>query len=135
MISDMETFLRCTALALLSVILTAALKTGRGDFSQLLALAACCLIGLWTMRLLRPVLEFVRQLQSVQHSGSIYTGVLLKCTGVSMLGQIACGVCADGGNSAVARILQILTAVAVMYLSLPVFSALLELIERISEQL
>lgn len=131
----METFLRCTALALLSVILTATVRSVRSDFAQLLALAACCLIGLWTMRLLQPVLEFIRQLQSAGQIGSVYTGVLLKCTGVSMLGQIVCGVCADGGSSAVARILQILTAVAVMYLSLPVFSALLELIERISEQL
>lgn len=135
MISDMEIFLRCTALALLSVILTATLKTERGEFVQLLSLSACCLIGICAMQLIKPVLEFAQQLRAAGQLSSVYTGVLLKCAGVSMLGQVASCICTDGGNSAVAKILQILTAIAVMYLSLPVFSALLDLIERISEQL
>lgn len=62
-------------------------------------------------------------------------GLLLKAVGIGLVSQIAGAVCTDAGNGALARQLQLLGNAAILYLSLPLFSGLLELLQEILGEL
>jgi stage III sporulation protein AD len=57
--------------------------------------------------------------------------ILLKVTGIAFTTEIAANVCTDAGNSALAKSLQMFSAAAILYCALPMFQALLDLVERI----
>jgi hypothetical protein len=44
-------------------------------------------------------------------------------------------VCADAGNASLGKVLQILASAVILWLSLPVFTALIELIQKILGEL
>ena len=77
------------------------------------------------------MIAFVQQLQSVGNLDSEMLSVLLKVVGTALIGEIAALVCTDAGNTAMGKALQILTVATILWLSLPMFTALLELVETI----
>ena len=83
------------------------------------------------MAYLKPVIAFIQQLRSVGNLDSEMLAVLLKVVGTAMIGEIAALVCVDAGNAAMGKALQILTVATILWLSLPMFTALLDLVETI----
>lgn len=131
----MDIFLRCTAAALVTVVLTMTIRTHSQQFALILAMLVCCMIALSAAKLLVPVVRFLQQLKLSAQLDDAFVSVLLKIVGIGLLGEICASVCADSGNSAIARCMQLLAVSVILYLSLPLFSALLELIERILGEL
>ena len=98
---------------------------------HLSGLCACCLVATIAVGFLSPILEFVRKLQQSTALNSEMLEILLKVTGVAITAEIAGTVCSDCGNAALAKTLQMLATAVILYLSLPMMDALLELVERI----
>ena len=57
--------------------------------------------------------------------------ILLKVVGTALIAEIVTLVCMDGGNASMGKALQFLAAAVILWLSLPMLTALLELIEEI----
>ena len=127
----MDRFYLAAALALLTVILILSLRKNSGEIAVLLSLCCCCLMGVVTVGFLSPILAFIRRLQQSTSLDNEMLQTLLKVTGVAFTAEIASTVCADSGNSALAKTLQMLATAVIVYLSLPMLEALLELVERI----
>lgn len=116
---------------LLTVIVGMALGKQGKEVGLLLTLAVCCMVAGLAIAYLTPVISFIRQLQSVGQLDGQMLEILLKAVGIGLIGEIASMICADSGNSALGKALQLLSAAVILWLSLPMLQQLLELLQDI----
>ncbi len=127
----MALFWKAAAGALLAAILSLALGKWSKDMSVLLSMAVSCMIAMIIVAYLEPVLDFLRQLESLGDLQGDMLGILLKALGIGLVAEIAGIVCTDAGNSSLAKSLQLLGGAVILWLSIPIFNALLDLIQDI----
>ena len=111
------------------------LAVGRKDLGLVLGMTACAMIAIGAVRYLEPVADLLERLQTLGGLDAELIAVVLKAVGISLVTEIAGLVCTDSGNASLARVLQILGVCVVLWLSVPVFEALLSLIQEILEGL
>lgn len=129
----MGAFLQAAAAVLIGLILTQLLSNRDKSYASMLSMGVCAMVLLLGVNYLAPVVDFLRELEAL---GSLHTElikVLLKVAGIGILTEIAVLLCQDSGNASLAQSLRILSSALILWLSLPVFRALLELIQRILE--
>lgn len=131
----MEGYFKAVPAALITAVLCLVLAKQGKDTAVLLTVLACVMILTAAMGYLSTVLEFFGTLEELVGLDSGYFQILLKVVGIGMVGEMASMVCADAGNSALGKALQILGTVLILCLSLPLFQGLLELIGSILEGL
>jgi stage III sporulation protein AD len=61
--------------------------------------------------------------------------VILKTVGIGLIGELAGLICSDAGNAALAKSIQILTTAVILWLSIPLFESLLDLVQAILGEL
>lgn len=127
----MDKFYIAVAGILLTAVLTVALHRHNGEIAALLGLCGSCLVVIVAVGFFSPVAAFLKRLQQLGSLEQPMLGIVLKVTAVSFTAELASTVCTDSGNSALAKSLQILSTAVILYLSLPMFQALLDLVERI----
>lgn len=127
----MELFLQASAAALLGVILCLMLSKQGKATGLLLSIAVCCMLCLIALNYLDPVMDFLNRLEQIGGLDGNMVTVLLKAAGIGFLSEIAGLVCADAGNSSLGKGLQILGSAVILWLSIPLFQGLLELIQQI----
>ena len=124
----MELYFKGAAGILLAAVLGLALQKQEKDLSAALTAAVIAMAAVLMLRLLEPVLELLRQLEQVGNLRSDALELLLKAAGIGLTAEVAGLVCADAGNAALARMLRLLGTAAILCLSVPMFTALLECI-------
>lgn len=131
----MDTFIQGLSVAMVAVVLCLLLSRYGKDMTMLLSLAACGIILLAAIRFLEPVLEFIEMLKGSIGVENGYIGIIIKAVGVGLVGEWVALLCADAGDSAIARTVELLTAAAVLWLSIPLMTALLELVQTMTGEL
>lgn len=124
----MELYFKGAAGILLAAVLGLALQKQEKDLSAVLTAAVIAMAAVLMLRLLEPVLELLRQLEQVGNLRSDALELLLKAAGIGLTAEVAGLVCADAGNVALAKMLRLLGTAAILCLSVPMFTALLECI-------
>lgn len=124
----MELYFKGAAGILLAAVLGLALQKQEKDLSAVLTAAVIVMAAVLMLRLLEPVLELLRQLEQVGNLRSDALELLLKAAGIGLTAEVAGLVCADAGNAALAKMLRLLGTAAILCLSVPMFTALLECI-------
>ena len=124
----MELYFKGAAGILLAAVLGLALQKQEKDLSAALTAAVIAMAAVLMLRLLEPVLELLRQLEQVGNLRSDALELLLKAAGIGLTAEVAGLVCADAGNAALAKMLRLLGTAAILCLSVPMFTALLECI-------
>lgn len=127
----MGIFWKAAAAALITVVLGLALGKQEKDISTMLTMAVCCMVTVAAVTYLEPVLDFLRELESIGDLQGDFLGILLKSLGIGLVAEIAGMVCTDAGNGSLGKTVQMLGGAVILYLSLPVFRSLLELIRKI----
>jgi len=127
----MEQYIQAAALVLLTSVLGLVLAQKGKEFTLLLTLGACCLVGLVAMRYLEPVLNFAEQFKNLAGMDHELLEVLFKVVGISLVSEMASMICADAGNAALGKMLQMLSTVVILCMSIPLLEKLLELISSI----
>lgn len=127
----MTSFFQAAGVVLLSVVLIMSIRSQGKDIGLLLSIFICVTLGCLIIGYLKPVVAFLEQLQSIGSLNDEMLAVLLKVAGIAFVSEIAALVCADAGNAAMGKALQFLSVAVILYLSLPMLSKLLELVENI----
>ena len=127
----METFFQAAVLVVVGVILCLSLGKERKETAVLLSLAICAMAALTAGAFLSSVLDFLRELSGLARLDSSVLTILLKVLGIGLVSQLAQLLCADSGNDAMGKALQILTGVVTLWLALPLFRSLLELVRDV----
>ena len=127
----MDLFLKCCAGGLVTVIVFLTIDKKGKEMGILLTMAGCCLICVGALHYLEPVMDYVDKLEDLGALNGALMGILLKGAGIGMLTEIASLICVDAGNSALGKSIQLLGSGAILWLSVPLFQALLDLLQRI----
>ena len=127
----MELYLQAIAAVLLAVIIYLVVNGYNKEMALLLTLAACCIVMSIAGRYIQPVIDFLDDLQVIGRLENTYLSILLKVVGISFLAEVASLICADAGNSTLGKTLQMLAACVILWLSIPLLSSLIQLIQDI----
>ena len=127
----MGEYLRWAAVVLVGVILSLVVGRQSKDMSLLLTLAVCVMLCIAAMGFLEPVMELLRELRRLGNLDSESMSIALKCAGIGLLSELIGLICADAGERAMGRALELLSAAAILWLSLPLIRELLKLIEGV----
>ena len=127
----MDVFIKTCGGVLLSVILILSLGNRSKDLSMVLAIAVCIMVSLAALEYLQPVIDFIKQLESVGGLDGTLIRILLKVTGIGIICEIGSLVCGDSGCSSIGKAIKIMGTSVILWLSLPLYGMLVELLESI----
>lgn len=127
----MDLFIRAASAVLLTVVLSLALGKQGKETAGLLSIIVCCMVIGIAIRYLEPVWEFLDKLESLGNLNGEMVGTLFKVVGIGMLSEIAAMVCADAGSASLGKTLQLLSSAVILWLCIPIFTALMDMIQGI----
>lgn len=131
----MELFLQACAGVLVAVLMILTLGNHGREMGSLLGLAVCCVVALIGLNYLQPVMDFLGTLEALGGLNSDLVEILLKAVGIGLISEIACLVCTDSGNASLGKAVQLLGSAVILWLSLPLFSTFVELLQNILGEL
>lgn len=129
----MEEFLKAVGVVLITLILSSLLASRDKTFSSILTILVCTTVLIFGLLFLAPVLDFLRWLEELALFQGDMMKILLKVTGISLLSEITALLCTDSGNASLAESLRIFSSILILWISLPIFQALLDLIRGMLE--
>lgn len=127
----MTLFLKAAALAMVSAILCMVVGKQEKDFSLLIAIAACTMIMAAASSYFEPVFTFIQRLEALGNLKSDMLKILTRVLGIGIISEIASMVCTDAGNATLSKTIQLLGSAVILYLSIPMFTSLIDMIEEI----
>ena len=130
----MAEYIKWAAVVLVGLILSLVIWRQSRDMSLLLTLAVCVLVSVAALTFLEPVMDLLRQLRRLGDLSSDAISILLKAAGIGLISELTSLICADAGEGAMGRALQILSNAAILWLSLPLFQQILTMIEGVLAQ-
>ena len=131
----MDIFWKAIGGSLVALVLGLVLKKRNPDVTAVFDMLVCgMLLGL-ALVFLDPILEFLKQLAQIGGIDNEKLGILMKATALGIISQIVSMLCADAGNSALGKGIEFAAACAILWISLPLLSALMNLINETLGQL
>lgn len=127
----MDIFLKSVACTLIALIMYLILAKQGKDISVLLTISVCCMLSAAAMQYLEPVITFVNRMQQLSNMDTGALQIVLRTVGIGLLGEIMSLICKDAGNASLAKSLQLMACGTVLWLSIPLFTELIDLIEEI----
>lgn len=122
---------RLSALALTAALLTLVVKKQSPELALVLTLCACALGAGLLFSYVRPILTLAQSLADRAELDGKLTAPLWKCLGLGLLTEISASVCADAGQSALAKLVELGGGLLCLVVSLPLLQAVLALIEEL----
>ncbi len=125
----MDEFIQVVVLALTAMVAVSALKKRAGEFSLLVTAVCIGALGVFAVTRLGPVLDLLRRLEKLTGVNRAIMAPALKAALVGILTNVAAGVCGDCGEGGVAKMVELCGTVMALYLSAPLVTAVLELLD------
>ena len=116
---------------LIALIIIILLKQYKPEFVIYVSLIAGALILVMVLDKLTGIVNLLSNLSSKAGVSSQFLGILLKITGIAFLTEFAVSICNDAGESAIANKIDLGGKIIIIAISVPIISALLELIIKI----
>lgn len=127
----MDVLIKSVIGVLMTCVLCLVIAKQGKDISVLLSLTVCAMVIIASTVYLRPVMEFISRLMAMSTIDSELINILMKSVGIGILTEMAVLVCADAGHSSMGKALQIMATGAIIWVCLPLFNSLLDLLESI----
>lgn len=131
----MEFYLQGVAAVLLAAVLGLTLANRSKEYGIMLTIAVCCMVLILALFYLDPVLAFLQELEALAGLDQGILPILLKVTGIGLVGEIAALVCSDSGNSSLGKAVQVLGSGTILWMAIPIFRSLVELLQQILGEL
>lgn len=113
------------------MVLVTVLSKNSKDMATVLGICVCTIVLLAAVSFLSPVVQFVQRLQELGGLDNTMVTILLKAVGVGLISEVAVLICSDSGNQGMGKALEYLAGGVILYLSIPLFTELLELMQTI----
>ena len=118
-------------IGLVALIFIIILKQYRPEFAIYDSLIAGAIIILLVMDKFSGIITMLNNIASKANVNKEYLYILLKITGSAFLTEFAVSICTDSGESAIASKIDLGGKAIIIGMSIPIISALLELIIKI----
>lgn len=113
---------------LIAAMMAVLLRQYKPEFALLTALAATILIFTMMAGWITPAIQRIQELLEQSPALSEGASVLLRSVGICFLAQLACDLCRDAGENAIASRVETAGKAAILLVSLPLFEQVLELV-------
>lgn len=123
--------MKSIGIAIVTVVICLFVSKQNKDIAILISIAACCVIFLYAMRYLETILAFINDLKILGNLDSSFLGILLKAVGIGLISEITGLICADAGNTALGKTVQLIASFGILWLALPLFTSLIDIINKI----
>lgn len=127
----MDIFIKAVAGVLIATVVTLILSKQGKDYSILLVICVCCMVTAVALGYLEEIVEFLQLLQEKGNLNGDLIAILLKAVGIGILSEITCMICTDSGNAAMGKVIQFLSSAVILWLCIPLFTQLIELVESV----
>ena len=124
-------FLRSVATVLIGLFLCIVLTRSAGEFALGITLFLCCLLFGYALDYLQPVISLASKLQEISGIDNQVFKLLIKSVGIGLLSEIVALICNDVGYSAIGKAVQLFSGITILWLCIPLFEGLLDLVEKI----
>lgn len=122
--------IRICAAGVACVLIALLMKEVKPEYSVYLTIAAGIFILLFSVGKFSYLYESLKKIQQYLPIDTTYMNILMKMIGITYIGQFSAGICKDAGYSAVAGQIEIYGRLAVLAISMPILTALLETIHE-----
>lgn len=116
---------------LTSLIIIIIIKQYKPEFSIYVSLIAGAIILYLVMDKLSGVVGILTNLSNKTGTSNTFLKTLLKITGIAILTEYAVSICKDSGETAIANKIDLGGKIIIISISIPIITALLELILNI----
>lgn len=116
---------------LTALIIIIILKQYKPEFTVYVSVIAGVIILVMLMDKLNGVVNLLTNLTNKTGTGSEFLKILLKITGIAILTEFAVSICKDSGETAIASKIDLGGKIIIISISIPIVTALLELIINI----
>lgn len=123
----MEMFIQVLITALITIAAILVVKKNTGEFALVLALLCICVLGVFVIKLFSPIVDVLKRLKELSGVSESIIEPVFKTTMVGILTNICSGICADCGENGIAKMVELCGTMMVLYLSIPLISAVLDL--------
>ncbi len=127
----MEMAAKLAAMAMITAVLCVLLRENGKVQAVLLSMAVCVGILVFGVQFISPIWKVLEKLRELSGLDDAVTGPLMKVAGIGLLTQASSGVCTDAGEGALAKAVELTGAILALYVALPLFSAVLTLLEKL----
>lgn len=129
----MSQFLQAVAGSLIAVVICLAIQKQGKDIALLLTMGVCAIVMAAAVGFLKPVIEFASKLGSIGDLDEVFVQTILKAVGIALIAELTEVICTDSGNASLGKSVQFLAGAVILWLSLPVFTSLIDLVQKILE--
>lgn len=116
---------------LIALIISVIIKQYRPEFAMYVSIIAGTIILFLIIDKISGIITLLTNLSKKTGTNSQYLSILLKITGIAILTEFAVSICKDSGESAIASKIDLGGKLIVISMSIPIISALLEIIIKI----
>ena len=127
----MSGFYQATGGVLIAVILVLTLGKQGKEMALVISIAVSSMVLMSAVAFLGPVISFLRDLETIAGLDNELIQILYKAISIAFVSEIAGLVSKDAGNESMGKTLGILATAVILWLSIPVFRGLLDLIRKI----
>ena len=117
--------------AMVAMLLAVTLREIKKEYAVLLSLLCAVALMLWAVGTMAPIIEQIETLVDSIELDPQYGEILLKSLGIAVCTQLACDACKAAGETAIGAKVEFCGRVCLAALSLPLFSEILSLAQRI----
>lgn len=113
---------------LVALILIIILKQYKPEFTIYASIIAGAIILLMVMDKLYSIINLLSNISQKVGIGNEFLKIILKITGIAILTEFAVSICKDSGESAIASKIDLGGKIIIISISIPIITALLELV-------
>lgn len=116
---------RISAFAIMTAVVALAIRRDAPVFAIVMTMCAGAVILIFVMPHLKSIVEFLTQIgEKTGENDSI--SILFKITGAACITQIACDVCLDAGENAMASRVAMAGRIIILFYAMPIVTGLIE---------
>ena len=123
--------IKIIGVGLIGLIIIIIMKQYKPDFVIYVSLIVGTIILFMIMDKLNGIIDILKSLSNHASINSEFLVILLKITGIAFLTEFAVSICNDSGETAIANKIDLGGKIIIIAISIPIISALLELIIKI----
>ena len=125
--------MKAAAGALIAAMLGIILQRQGKEYTFVLVLGVSVMGACLALSYIKPVISFLEELRVVGNLDRDVLRILLKAVGIGLVAEISATICADSGNASLGKMLQLLSAAVILWLSLPIMEQIMDLIVEVLE--
>lgn len=124
------TVVTMAAAGLVAVLLAVQLKSVKNEYGIYLVMAAGLFMFLHGMGKMGVILDTLREIRAKIPVSQTYLDTLLKMVGITYVAEFSSGICKDAGYGAVGTQIEMFGKLSILAVSMPVFLALMETLQK-----